>query len=602
MVELNGKTIPEVFQNQVKKYGNKPCVSYIPNGVTEFHDLSWNEMNKKIKHLAAYLVESGIQKGDRIALFSENRHEWWVGDQAILAIGAVNVPIYATNSAEESLYILDHSGSKVCLCSSKDHAEKIFKNIDKLPDLNKVISFDEFQMNRDDFITLNKIIEDNKYSSFNLEKSAKSINPESMATIIYTSGTTGDPKGVMLSHNNFVSNIRQIFTKYIEYIKPEQKVLSFLPLSHSLERTAGYYLAMSAGAIVAFAREFSKVVEDMQVINPDFIISVPRLFEKIHSTILSRLTDVSIFKRGLFSLATSVARRNLPNECKDKPRKGFFKIIYNLFNKLVYSKMRTSLGMSNLTFAVSGGAPLSVNDAEFFIGMGVKILEGFGLTETTPVTNVNPIGNIKPGTVGQALPETHVKISDLGEILIKGPQVMVGYYKNQEATDEVMTEEGYFRTGDIGVIDEEGFLSITGRIKDIIVTAGGKNISPQNIEGSIKGSPYIEQAAVIGDKRKYLSALIIPSFESLKAWAQNKGIEFQNNKELVDNEEVKKLLEQEINEKTTQFARVEQIQKFTIFDSEWTQETGELTPSLKVKRRVLEEKYKDEIETMYLEE
>ena len=376
-------------------------------------------------------------------------------------------------------------------------------------------------------------------------------------------------------------------------------MLSFLPLSHSLERTAGYYLPLSIGARVAFAVDFGKVVDNMKEISPDFIISVPRLYEKIHATVLAGVEEASPMKKLIFNTAMRTAKKNLPYVCQDKPRPKLFDIRYSIFNKLVFSKFRVALGMTRLDFAVSGGAPLALADAEFFIGMGIKILEGFGLTETTPVTNVNCPWFIKPGTVGPALPETQLKISDEGELLIKGPQVMLGYYKDKKATDEVFTKDGFFRTGDMAMIDSDGYMAITGRIKDIIVTAGGKNISPQNIENDLKTSMYIEQVAIIGDRRKYLSALVIPNFSAVEAWAKRNNISFTSNSDLITNAQVIDLFAQEIKEHTKHYARVEQIRKFKLLDAEWTQETGELTPSLKVKRRIINEKYNNEIEEMY---
>jgi long-chain acyl-CoA synthetase len=524
-----------------------------------------------------------------------------VADLAILSIDAVDVPIYATNSAEESRYILEHSESVMCLCGTRDHMNKIFEVKKKLPKLKKLVVFDQVSEKKKDMITLKEAFKIGaaykKRSDF--DKRLKGINPKKLATIIYTSGTTGNPKGVMLTHDNFISNTRQIFTKFGEYMDGNHRLMSFLPLSHSLERTCGYYLPMSIGATVAFARDFATIIQDLQDYNPTFIISVPRLYEKIHSTILSRLPSVSIVKQSLFKLSQIVATHNVKYECNNLPRPALFNAIFSLFDKIIFSKLKAGLGMGNIQFAVSGGAPLSRSDAEFFIGMGIKILEGFGLTETTPVTNVNPLCRIKPGTVGPALPETQIKISDEGELLIKGPQVMPGYYKNKKATQEVFTKDGFFRTGDIGVIDDEGFLSITGRIKDIIVTAGGKNISPQNIEGSLKSSKFIEQIAIIGDRRKYLTALVIPAFNPLQAWAKTSNIEFSDSRDLITKPEVIKLYENEILEYTKHYSRVEQIRKFTLLDAEWTQETGELTPSLKIKRQVLEQKYAQEIEGMY---
>lgn len=599
MVKINGKTMPEIFQNQVKKYGDRACVSHLVNG--EYKDVSWNMMDDMVRKLAWYLLSIGIKKGDRVALFSPNRYEWWVADLAITSIGAINVPIYATNSSEEALYILDHSASVVCLCGEKDHLERVNKIKKKVPKLKKLVVFDNVKTSGSDTLTLAKAMElGSKYTKKKeFETRIKGLDDKKMATIIYTSGTTGNPKGVMLSHYNFVSDVRIIYERFHEYLTDTIHFLSFLPLSHSLERTAGYCLPLCIGATVAFAQDFSTVVDNLKQVQPEFIISVPRLYEKIHATISAGLAEAPPVKKLLVNLALKTAKKNLPYVCQDKPRPKLLDIRYNLFDKLVYSKLRAALGMDKLVIAVSGGAPLSVSDAEFFIGMGIKVLEGFGLTETTPVTHVNPPWLIKPGTVGQPLPETKVKISNEGELLIKGPQVMLGYYKDPKATKEVFTKDGYFRTGDIAIIDDEGYLTITGRIKDIIVTAGGKNISPQNIENELKTSMFIEQVAIIGDKRKYLSALIIPAFDTLESWAKSHNINYTDINDLIKNEQVIKHYEEEISKYTKVFSRVEQIRKFTLLKAEWTQETEELTPSLKVKRRVINEKYAKEIEAMY---
>ncbi|MDI6615799.1 MAG: AMP-binding protein, partial [Syntrophaceae bacterium] len=312
-----------------------------------------------------------------------------------------------------------------------------------------------------------------------------------------------------------------------------------------------------------------------------------------------KVSNAPPLKKALFNWAMGVARENLPYVCENRERTGWFALKYKIADKLIFSKLRTALGMDRIKAAISGGGPLSVSDAEFFLGMGVKIIEGFGLTETTPITNANRPKLIKPGTVGSPLKDTIVKIGDFGEILVKGPQVMKGYYKNEEATREVFTDDGFFRTGDIGEIDEDGYLKITGRMKDIIVTSGGKNISPQNIENTLLASPFIEQTAIIGDNRKYLSALIVPDFATLEKWAGEQGISFENRSELIENPEVTKLYEQEIETLMKDYARVEQIRKFRLLDREWSQDTGEMTPTMKLKRSIVQEKYRNEIEAMY---
>ena len=600
MVKFKEVSFAAIFQNQAEKLGDRPCVSTKRNG--KYTDLSWNEMNGLVHDLACYLLSLGIKKGDRVGLFSPNRYEWWVGDLAIISIGAVNVPIYATNSSEETQYILENSESVACLAGTEDHLNRILKVNNKLKKVKNLIIFDHYIKKTPGVVDFAEACKKGQAykKKGDFEKRLKAIKPGDLASILYTSGTTGNPKGVMLIHNNFVSNVRNTLAGGIgKYLSPDDVFLSFLPLSHSLERMAGYYTPIEIGAKVAFAEDISKLMDNFQEVRPTCIVSVPRIYEKVHSGILAKVADAPVLKKKIFNFATNTAKESLPYNCKDIPKKGLLKFKFNLADKLVFSKLKGTLGMDRLRFAISGGGPLAVSDAEFFIGMGIKICEGFGLTETTPVTNYNRPYFIKPGTVGPVIPGTIVKIADDGEILIKGPQVMKGYYKNPQATKEVFTKDGFFRTGDIGRIDDDGFLAITGRIKDIIVTAGGKNISPQNIENSLKDSPYIEQVAVIGDRRKYLAALIIPSFEELKKWCKKQGIDTRSNSEIIKRPEVVKLIESEIQKYTRHYARVEQIRKFSLLDAEWTQGTGELTPTQKVKRRIIEQKYSKDIEALY---
>jgi long-chain acyl-CoA synthetase len=599
MAKFKETSMPAIFQNQAEKLGNKACVAYKKGG--KYVDLSWNEMNTIIHDLAYYLLSLGVKKGDKIALFSPNRWEWWVASQASLSIGAISVPIYATNSSEECLYIIGNSDSRLCFVGTEDHMKRILKVKPKLKKLKQVVTFHELGKPLKGVITLSVALKIGqgykKKGEFN--KRIAAIKPGDVSTLIYTSGTTGNPKGVMLTHNNFVSNATISLNEVKHLVDQNDTYLSFLPLSHSLEMTCGYYMPIVVGAKVVFAEDISKLMENFQEVRPTIIISVPRIYEKVHAGILAKVAESSGAKKAIFNWAMKMAAKNLPYQCKSKPRTGLFAKQFNLADKLVFSNLKKAIGLDRLRFAISGGGPLSVSDAEFFIGMGMTILEGFGLTETTPITHFNRPGNIKPGAVGTAIPQTKVRISDEGEILIKGPQVMKGYYKNPKATKEVFTKDGYFKTGDIGVIDDEGFLRITGRIKDIIVTAGGKNISPQNIENSLKTSQYIEQVAVIGDRRKYLTALLIPAFEAVGKWAKKNGIAYSGNKDLIGRDEVQKLIAGEIERYTKQYARVEQIRKFKLLDGEWTQETGELTPTQKVKRRIIESKYGREIESLY---
>jgi len=599
MSDYEEKSMVHVFMNQVSKLGDRACVAYKKDG--EFRDISWNRMNEMVRLTASFLIQKGIQKGDRISIFSPNRYEWWVADLASLSIGAADVPVYATNSAEEAKYVLGHSSARGCFVGTREQLERVLKVKPELPKLEFIVVFDPTGTDDPNVLTFSGALEKGREHdhSEEFEKRIRAIEPNDLATIIYTSGTTGPPKGVMLSHNNFRANVDQALEDFRHLLGVDDVMLSFLPLSHALERTAGLYMAIEIGGKVAFAEDFTKIQDNLQEIRPTLIISVPRLYEKIHSGIISKVADAPALKKAMFNFAVNTAGENLPYVCEAKEPKGWLGFKYGIANKLVYSKLKDKLGMDRIRFAVSGGGPLSVSDAEFFLGMGIVILEGYGLTETTPITNVNRLGKIKPGSVGAAVKDTEIRIADDGEVQIKGPQVMLGYYRDEEATRSVFTEDGFFKTGDVGEIDEKGRLKITDRIKEIIVTSGGKNISPANIENVLKGSRFIEQVAVIGDRRKYLSALIVPTFEEIEKWAKDNGINFSSMDDLTGNEQVMALFNSEIEHLMSQFARAEQIRKFRLMPAEWTQDTGELTPTLKLKRRIIEKKYAEFIESLY---
>jgi long-chain acyl-CoA synthetase len=596
MAYYSEKNLPMIFYHQANVRGNAACVQYKEN--SEWKDISWLEMSRRVLSVASFLLKSGIKKGDRIAIFSPNRWEWWASDLAALSIGAVTVPVYPTNSEEETLHVLSDSGAALCFTAEKEHLNKVLSIKKKLRNLKTIVSYDDIASRGikcfRDAICLN-----DEKAFEKIKKTAAAVKGSDAATVIYTSGTTGNPKGVLLTHDNFVSNLRNIFYKLDPFFSYDDKFLSFLPLSHVLERTAGYYVPISIGATVIFAESFQKLLENMTEIQPTVIISVPRIYEKIHAGINVSIKNSSPFKKILFRGALAVAAKNLPYVCTNSPRPFLLNIPFCIFDKLVYSKIKKLIGFNNLRFAISGGGPLSVSDAEFFMGMGIVIMEGFGLTETTPVTHIGIPGMIKVGSVGSAIPETEIRLTDEGEILVRGPQVMKGYYKNPKATKEAMTKDGFFKTGDIGRIDEDGYMFITGRSKDIIITSGGKNISPQNIENLLKGSPYIEQLALVGDRRKFISALIVPDFKTLEKWSKKNKINISNKRELCADERIIALFEKEIERLTESCSRVEKVKKFVLLPDEWTQTTGEMTPSQKVKRRVVESKYKTIIDSIY---
>ena len=658
-------TMPAIFQNRAEEYGDMACVGYKDND-GRYVDISWKRMNEMVRSLGLYLLSRGVMPGDDIALFSPNRYEWWVADMAILSVGAVNVPVYATNSTLEARYILRNSGARICFVGSWDHLDKVNEARDGLPELAEIIAFDalgtepsgaqNIDISSDEssgsenievhgselsvaysgdgpdgepsgeiadetspdkasrtvaaddagcdeswVITFRDALESGRRHADpdEFDRRLSRVAPADLASIIYTSGTTGNPKGVMLSHGNFVANVSQYYAVAPEILAKVDTLLSFLPLSHVYERTAGYYLPVFAGKKVVFAEDFSTLAENFPEVRPAGLMSVPRLYEKVRAGVLAKAATAPPLKRAIFRWAMKIARENIPYVCRDMPRPGLFDLQYRLADRLVFSKLKEALGMDRLEVACTGGAPLSVTDAKFFLGMGIKLLEGYGLTETSPMTNASPPGHIKPGKIGPPVKDTIVKIAEDGEVIVKGPQVMMGYYKNDAATREVFTDDGFFRTGDIGEIDEDGYLSITGRIKELIITSTGKNISPQNLENSLKLSEFIEQVAVIGDNRKCLSALVVPAFEVLEPWAADRNISFQSRAELIEKDPVLTLFHTEIEKYTADFARYEQIRKFTLLDAEWSQETGELTPTLKVKRRVIAERYSEVIEAMY---
>ncbi|MBA4397952.1 MAG: long-chain fatty acid--CoA ligase, partial [Syntrophus sp. (in: bacteria)] len=603
-LQIGNKSIPVMFRENVATRGSAAMCAY-RNAEGKFVDISWLEMDAMSRGLGKYLVSRGIKVGDKVAIFSANRYEWWVADLAILSAGAINVPVYPTNTAKETHFILNDSDARICFVGAKEQMQKVLEIIDTLPMLEEIIIFDEPATVAPKVVAFSKALETGKAinDKGELDARVKNIDPNSVATFIYTSGTTGNPKGVMLSHNNMTTNAEQWKALTPGVLDSMQHIaLSFLPLSHIFERTITYYGAcVSAGAKVYFAKDITTVLTDMIEVRPTIFASVPRVFEKMHAGILAKVALAPPLKQSMFNWAMSVAKRNLPYICNGKKRTGLFAIEYALAYKLIISKLLNAIGLDRVIIGGSGGGPLSAADAEFFIGMGMMVLEGFGMTETSPLALANVPGHIRPGTVGKPLVDTQCKIGEGGELLIKGPQVMLGYYKNEAATKETFTADGFLKTGDIAEIDSEGNFKITGRIKDLIITSGGKNISPQNLENALAASLYIEQASIIGDNRNYLTALIVPAFPALENWAKQNNITFPDRENLVANPRVKELYEKEVADNMQEFARVEQVKKFHLLTQEWSQDTGELTPTMKVKRRIVNQKYAQIIENMYKE-
>ncbi|MBP8083064.1 MAG: long-chain fatty acid--CoA ligase [Spirochaetes bacterium] len=589
------KNIIDVFFSKAEAKPDHEMVFYKHEG--SYRSFSRREMKEKVEALAKYLISKGIKKGDRVSVFSFNRYEWWVADLAALSIGAVHVPIYPTNSAEEALYAIRHSSVKICFTGSLEQYDKTASIKKKAPSLKEIISFDELDKCPSFELVLSKGAGLKKDAE--LLKRRNAIKDKDLCSIIYTSGTTGNPKGVMLSYENFYSDMVQVADVFKNEISENEIFMSFLPLSHALERTAAFYTPIYYGCKVAFSSDIRNVIADTKLIFPNVLNSVPRLYEKIHSGIFEQIRGYSFIKRSVVLACLKAGSLRIRSVCEGVPLTGVKKIIVSLAEKIVLSRIKNELGFSNVKVAISGGAALSVNDMNFFMSLGINLYEGYGLTECAPILTVNKPGKIKRGTVGCALYETEIAISDEGEILAKGDQIMIGYYKNPKATKEVFDKSGFFRTGDLGYLDKDGYLKITGRIKDIIVTAGGKNVSPQNIEAAARKSKFVEQLAVIGDKRKFLSAIVVVNPVEIKKLASSMEIRKDLNGILTD-ELVNKAVLEDVEKTLKSFSRVEQIRRIALISDEWSQATGELTGTLKIKRRAIEEKYARLIDAMYI--
>jgi long-chain acyl-CoA synthetase len=599
-VDIQERHIPQVFFNNVALHGTHPFLGFKEGG--NWKTWSWLEVKTKVTTLARALIQMEIARGDHVAIFSPNCPMWAVCDLAILSTGAIDVPIYATNSAAECEYILNDSQCKVCFVGTPDHLKTILSIRRNVPTLMHVVAMIPMVGDDEDGVTsLRTAMElgDSLPDPTQLQTRMKDIEPEDVATLIYTSGTTGPPKGVMLTHRNFLSNVLQAEHSHPGIFEARRDILlSFLPLSHSLERTAGYYLPLHYGCCIYYAESMLTVVDNMKELRPHFAVSVPRLFEKIFDGVHQKVAGAKPIKKALFAWSVHVGTRRLEYTLNGKPVPPLLALQHRIADKLVLSKLRAALGLDRIKVFVSGGAPLAAHINRFFHAIGVTVHEGYGLSETTPILTVNGFGTTRLGTVGKAVEETEVRIAQDGEIVVRGPQIMKGYHNQPEATREVLDKDGWFYTGDIGVI-EDGFVRITDRKKNILITAGGKNISPQNIEFALLEKPMVGQAMVVGDRRPYLTVLIVPTFEALEPWAKAQGIPFSSREELVAHPKVLAHFEAALAEVNRDMARVEQVKKLTLLGREFTQATGELTPTLKIRRKIVLEMYKKEIEAMY---
>jgi long-chain acyl-CoA synthetase len=591
------QNLAQIIPGNAGRYGERTAYLYKSDGI--YKPISFNEALKWVDCIAAGLAGIGVKRGEKVAMLSENRFEWTFSDYAILTLGAVNVPIYPSLLSAQVEYILKDSEAQIVLCSNSSQYDKIRNLRSPQGLIKKIIIFDPNEKTKD-AVPLKDLCRNGEmflkdHPDF-LEKERAQTGADDLATIIYTSGTTGEPKGAMLTHGNFLSNVEGSL-KHLD-VDENDTFLSFLPLCHVFERMAGHFLAASVAATIAFAESIDAVAQNMGEVRPTIMTSVPRLYEKIYARILESVETGSGIKRKIFYWALGVGREYVRALMEKRPISKGLESKRKLAYKLVFSKLAERVG-GKLRFFVSGGAPLAKEIAEFFAAAGLMIYEGYGLTETSPVIAVNKKDHYKFGTVGPIIPNIEVKIADDGEILTRGPHVMLGYFKKEEDTRESIDGDGWFYTGDIGFIDQDGFLTITDRKKNIIVTSGGKNIAPQPIENQLVTCRYIEQAMVIGDQRKFCTAVIVPKFETLQKWAQDMDLAFETNAELCVKGEIRDLIRKDIDEVNNNLASFETIKDFVIAPEPFSIESGELTPSLKIKRKVVMEKFKQEIEKLY---
>jgi long-chain acyl-CoA synthetase len=614
-------TIAELFHNLHHKYSgkNKTVFAYKPGPNDPYIELDWDRFHKDVYNLAAYYIEKGVKPGDRVAILSENRYEWSVFDMALQIVGGINVSLYATLPPNQCAYILKDSGSKIFLVSTAIQLKKAVDIFDECKETTSVIAFDVPQ-NRSlidyNYVHMfdsvldegSKVLDKHMVE---IKKRTKAIKPSDISTLIYTSGTTGEPKGVMLTHDNIVSNI--VNTLSMLDLNDQDRSLSFLPLCHSFERTGGYYGMLSVGAEIFYAESIDTVSKNLLEARPSVVISVPRLFEKIYNLVLKSVQEAGGSKQKIFNWATKVGLDYV------KGKRGFTSIQLAIADKLVFSKLRERFG-GRVKLFISGGAALPADIGNFFAAAGMRIVEGYGLTETSPVMTINPGGKQRYGTVGHVIPGVTVAIQKVdnnkiiaelsgnqypsnlssaeGEILCKGPNVMQGYWGKKKETKEVIDNDGWFHTGDIGKFDQ-GYLMITDRLKHMIVNAGGKNIYPGPIEDMMKSSVWIDQVVALGEAQNFMAALIVPDLEVCKSWCRQNNVSFGSDEDFINLNEIKDFIDKEMKVFNKKLASHEKIRQFRLISTPFTIDGGELTPTLKIKRRVIYDRYSDLIKEIY---
>ena len=590
-------TLLDVFTRIAREHKRPDTLNYKSDG--RWVSISSDEMLARAKNIAAGLHAIGIRRGDRLALLSESRVEWTLTDAGCIFGGVIDVPIYPTLTPPQVRYILNDCGASVLFIEGRDKFDELTEILAECPHVKQVVYFDSARMSTAEGLSLKELEalgrEFQQQNPGMLDQLARDITPDDLATIIYTSGTTGEPKGVMLTHSNIVTNL--IDSSGHLSFGEHDIALSVLPLSHVFERQA-MYMYLYRGMAVYFAESLQTIGPNLREVRPTVLVGVPRIFEKIYARIQERAAEAGKFAAMMLAWSVVVAREYAHYVLAHRSVPLFLRLKHAIASRLVFKKWRAAFG-GRMRLLVSGGAALPEDLSYIYIGAGIPIIQGYGLTETSPVITASRTDEIRVGTVGTPIAHVEVRIAADGEIEVRGPNVMRGYYNKPEETRAVFTDDGWFKTGDVGTIDAEGFLRITDRKKELFKTSGGKYISPQPIEQAIKGSRFVNQVVLIGAERKFPAALIVPNWEQLESYCKLKGIEVKSRRELCEHPRIIDLMQRQIERLTPNLARYEKIKKVALLENEFTIEGGELTPTLKVKRRVIDQNYRDLIEKLY---
>lgn len=586
------QTLPRMVFAQAKRLDNRVALRRKSAGA--YADIPWASVAASIRRFGRGLLALGLQPGERVAIMAPNSPDWLYADLGILGCGGVSAPVYHTEGLDAIQHILNDSGCRLVFVQSPLQAREIAESRAQTPGLEQIILL-EGEASGPLILTREQFLAGaDKIAPELFEQRLAAGQEDDLASLVYTSGTTGPPKGVMLSHGNFLSNVAAAAPLFP--IGEQDTCLSFLPLSHVFERMAGYYLMLHQGATIAYAESIDTVPANLGEIHPTVVISVPRLYEKMYARVMERAINGPWLRKQIFFWALNVGRKEVQLRLAGQPSGAGLKLALAIAKQLVFSKLQAHMG-GKLGFFVSGGAPLGKEIAEFFLAAGIPIYEGYGLTETAPVIAANCPAAIRLGTVGRPIPGTEVRIAEDGEILVRGPGVFQGYWNNPEATSEAFVD-GWFKTGDIGELDGDGFLAITDRKKDLIVTAGGKNIAPQNLENLFKTDKYLANAMVYGDRKPYLTALLVPNLENLEKYARYKKIDFIDHCDLVGHPQILDLIRRRINALQQELPNYQTIKRFTLLSADFGKEL--VTPTLKIKRKLVSRHYQSVLEGMYL--